>query len=206
MRIKKYQWTVIKDSRGRIGPYAHKGDQWVSFDDVSMIRHKSEYVKALGLGGAMIWYVEQCSFLKKFLNENFKFDRALDLDDFKNSCECEEYPLLRTINRVLRQYPGPHNNCFVEKFFSKPTAEATTTRKPEIMTGSPPPKRTTTTTLKPVVYEGEDFDGEEIYPDEIEEDHGCSGGSRNFAVHKADCSKYYICDHGSAIEREYENI
>lgn len=38
-----------------MGPYAYKGDQWVSFDDNHMIRHKSEYVKALGLGGAMIW-------------------------------------------------------------------------------------------------------------------------------------------------------
>jgi chitinase len=38
-----------------MGPYAYKGDQWVSFDDYQMIKHKSEYVKALGLGGAMIW-------------------------------------------------------------------------------------------------------------------------------------------------------
>jgi chitinase len=54
-RIKRKNWKVEKDSRGRIGPYAYSGDQWVSFDDVHMIRHKSEYVKALGLGGAMIW-------------------------------------------------------------------------------------------------------------------------------------------------------
>lgn len=25
---------------GSAGPYAYKGDQWVSFDDVVMIRHK----------------------------------------------------------------------------------------------------------------------------------------------------------------------
>lgn len=65
-----------------MGPYAYLRDQWVSFDDVAMIQYKSEYIKAMGLGGGMIW--------------------ALDLDDFKNWCGCEEYPLLKTINRVLR--------------------------------------------------------------------------------------------------------
>lgn len=28
-----------------------------------------------------------------------------------NLCGCEKYPLLRTINRVLRNYPGPGPNC-----------------------------------------------------------------------------------------------
>ena len=46
-----------------MGPYAYKGTEWVSFDDVAMIKHKSEYVKKMNLGGAMIW--------------------ALDLDDFR---------------------------------------------------------------------------------------------------------------------------
>lgn len=45
---------------------------------------------------------------------------ALDLDDFKNRCDCEPSPLLRTMNRVLRDYPeGPlcpvaHGKCSVE--------------------------------------------------------------------------------------------
>lgn len=69
-----------------MGPYAYKGNQWVSFDDADMIRKKSELVKTMNIGGAMIW--------------------ALDLDDFRNSCGCETYPLLKTINRVLRNYPG----------------------------------------------------------------------------------------------------
>ena len=92
--IRKRDWQVVRDRKGRMGPYAYKRDQWVSFDDANMIRHKSEFVRAMGLGGAMIW--------------------ALDLDDFRNVCDCEEYPLLRTINRVLRGYPGPHPKCRLE--------------------------------------------------------------------------------------------
>ena len=48
-----------------MGPYAYKGDQWVSFDDAGMINHKSNYIKNMNLGGAMIW--------------------ALDLDDCRYS-------------------------------------------------------------------------------------------------------------------------
>lgn len=47
-----------------MGPYAYKGDQWVSFDDVDIIKSKVNFIKSLGLGGGMVW--------------------AIDLDDFKN--------------------------------------------------------------------------------------------------------------------------
>lgn len=85
-RVQTKEWQIVRDSKGRMGPYAYSRDQWVSFDDGHMIRHKSEFIKAMGLGGAMIW--------------------ALDLDDFRNVCGCEEYPLLRIINRSLRGYRG----------------------------------------------------------------------------------------------------
>lgn len=55
-RIIKEKWNVVRDKKGQIGPYAFKKDQWVSFDDALMIRHKSEYVKAMNLGGAMVLY------------------------------------------------------------------------------------------------------------------------------------------------------
>lgn len=77
-----------------MGPYAYLRDQWVSFDDQAMIRQKSEYVRDMGLGGGMIW--------------------ALDLDDFRDRCHCEQYPLLKTINRVLRNYPGPGPKCILD--------------------------------------------------------------------------------------------
>lgn len=50
-----------------MGPYAYKGSQWVSYDDVEIIKKKVNFIKSLKLGGGMIW--------------------ALDLDDFRDRCE-----------------------------------------------------------------------------------------------------------------------
>ena len=90
-RIQEGGWTVVQDSEEAMGPYAYKGNQWTSFDDVSVVRRKAEMVRSMKLGGAMVW--------------------ALDLDDFKNRCGCEHHPLLRTINRVLREYPVADPGC-----------------------------------------------------------------------------------------------
>ena len=49
----------------------------VGYDDVAMIRYKSEYIRKMGLGGGMVW--------------------ALDLDDFKNRCGQGHHPLMNTI-------------------------------------------------------------------------------------------------------------
>lgn len=85
-------WTVVRDSKGRIGPYAHKGNQWVSYDDVENVRIKAKYMRDMNLGGGMIW--------------------ALDLDDFKGTCGCGKYPLLTTMNQVLRGIGGTKlDNC-----------------------------------------------------------------------------------------------
>ncbi|KAI9560101.1 hypothetical protein GHT06_014111 [Daphnia sinensis] len=90
-QVKGSGWTVVQDEEGAMGPYAYRGDQWVSFDDVDIVRRKSDLVRKMKLGGAMIW--------------------ALDLDDFRNRCGCETYPLLKTINRVLRNYPASGETC-----------------------------------------------------------------------------------------------
>merc|ERR1712106_927658 len=77
----KNGWTVVKDDAKRMGPYAYKDDQWVGFDDVDMIRQKSQYVRDMGLGGGMVW--------------------ALDLDDFRGNCGDGKYPLMNEIRKVL---------------------------------------------------------------------------------------------------------
>lgn len=87
-RIKVQGWRVTRDPGGRIGPYASLNDQWVSFDDDFMTRHKAEYVRAMGLGGSMVW--------------------AMDLDDFTGKyCGCGKSPLLTNINHVLRGKKAP---------------------------------------------------------------------------------------------------
>jgi chitinase len=82
---------VVQDKLGSMGPYAYLRDQWVSFDDQKMIKYKTNYVKQMGLAGAMIW--------------------ALDLDDFRNLCNCEAHPLLKTINRGLCRLDTPSPDC-----------------------------------------------------------------------------------------------
>lgn len=39
-RIKDGQWTIVKDESGAMGPYAYRGNQWVSFDDKETLRKK----------------------------------------------------------------------------------------------------------------------------------------------------------------------
>ncbi|XP_055372239.1 probable chitinase 10 [Condylostylus longicornis] len=188
--IRNKKWTVVRDKRGRIGPYAYKGDQWVSFDDSPMIRHKSEFVKAMDLGGAMIW--------------------ALDLDDFKDYCECESYPLLKTINRVLRNYPGPDPRCRLEERAEiesdimrtttpKPQKTSTVWWSPSSTTGAPTRRTTRLTTVftnRPQT--GIDKENEvDLEEETVNLD--CAG--RNFAPHHRDCNKFYTCQFGVLIEQ-----
>lgn len=65
-----------------MGPFAYKGNQWVSYDDQHTLKRKSQLVKSLNLAGGMIW--------------------ALDLDDFKNRCGEGRHPLLKIIREELR--------------------------------------------------------------------------------------------------------
>uniref|UniRef100_A0A182NTI3 GH18 domain-containing protein n=1 Tax=Anopheles dirus TaxID=7168 RepID=A0A182NTI3_9DIPT len=44
-------------------PYGtYQGNQWVSYDDEESIRRKCEYIRSSGLGGAMMWSIEQDEF------------------------------------------------------------------------------------------------------------------------------------------------
>lgn len=86
---------MVQDPEGRMGPYAYKGNQWVSFDDQDMLRRKSHFIRNLNLGGGMVW--------------------ALDLDDFRNRCGQGHSTLLRTIRNVLQAGPGANEE--IRKLF-----------------------------------------------------------------------------------------
>lgn len=153
----------MKDRKGRIGPYAYLRDQWVSFDGIGMIRHKSEYIKAMGLGGGMIW--------------------ALDLDDFRNICGCEEYPLLRTINRVLRGYKKPDPQCLL----GKPQKTEPPTEKPSI----PQPTISPDSQKPTPPYEVVPISEQDYAPVTAKPCHG-----RMFTAHETNCNQYYLCNQG----------
>lgn len=111
----------------------------------------------MGLGGGMIW--------------------ALDLDDFKNICDCEEYPLLRTINRVLRNYAKPAPKCILGKPLKppkKPTAKPTTKK---------PSSQYPVETQKPV------------QPSQTPEPPKTCDG-KLFVSHDTNCNQYYLCNQG----------
>jgi len=76
---------MVQDPLGTMGPYAYRGNQWVSFDDQEMIRFKSEFVVRNDLGGAMIW--------------------ALDLDDFKLVQLITYYSVSVQVMRVWNKNP-----------------------------------------------------------------------------------------------------
>merc|ERR1712204_110797 len=80
-KIKNQGWTIVEDEEGRLGPYAHQDRNWVAYDDVAMIKYKSEYIRKMGFAGGMVW--------------------ALDLDDFKNRCGEGHHPLMNQIKAVL---------------------------------------------------------------------------------------------------------
>lgn len=92
-RVRNRGWTIVQDPEYRMGPYAYKGSQWVSFDDPEMIRRKAEFVRDMGLGGGMVW--------------------ALDLDDFRGRCGNGPHPLMHVIQQVLAEprshYVWPEN-------------------------------------------------------------------------------------------------
>lgn len=88
-RVRNRGWTVVQDPESRMGPYAYKGNQWVSYDDPDTIRRKAQLVRDLGLGGGMVW--------------------ALDLDDFRGRCGDGPHPLMHVLQQTLAGPPNEHD-------------------------------------------------------------------------------------------------
>lgn len=74
-------WTIVQDEQHRMGPYAYKGNQWVSYDDEGSLALKAQFIKDYNLAGAMVW--------------------DLAYDDFHNNCGGGQNPMLHTIKENL---------------------------------------------------------------------------------------------------------
>ena len=59
-----------------------QGNQWVSYDDVEMVREKARYIINNQFGGAMVW--------------------DLSTDDFNNVCGGGRSPLITTISQIVK--------------------------------------------------------------------------------------------------------
>ncbi len=80
-KIETEGWEVKWDKEA-MAPYAHKGSDWVGFDNEKSLEIKVNYAKRMGLGGIMFW--------------------ALDLDDFTgNFCNKGKYPLINAAVNAL---------------------------------------------------------------------------------------------------------
>lgn len=44
-------------NRDAMGPVAYKGNQWVGYDDVDIVKKKAEYVAENGLGGKTFYVI-----------------------------------------------------------------------------------------------------------------------------------------------------
>ncbi|XP_054011753.1 probable chitinase 10 [Hylaeus anthracinus] len=208
-------WTVVQDKERRIGPYAYKGDQWVSFDDAKQMKLKAELIKDIGLAGGMVW--------------------ALDLDDFKNKCGCEPSPLLRTMNRVLRNYPDRPLCPITTEFTTidaaeintqpptsqqpswepttsqRPNWEPTTSQRPDwepatseqsswepITPSKPTSFPATSSSTTSAVDIDDTIEVVAVDPPALAPPEDCHG--RLFVPHKKDCSKYFLCNFGRLTE------
>jgi chitinase len=74
-------WNLVTQYPGIMGPYAHKGNQWVGFDDVDIAVEKAFYVAEEKLGGIMFW--------------------TIDNDDFRGLCSKTPYPLIESAKEAM---------------------------------------------------------------------------------------------------------
>ncbi|XP_077514282.1 chitinase-3-like protein 1 isoform X2 [Amblyomma americanum] len=73
-------WKITRDPRV-VAPVAVKGNLWIGYDDAQSLTAKVEFLRSLGLAGAMVWSIET--------------------DDFQGACGTTKNPLQRAIREAL---------------------------------------------------------------------------------------------------------
>ncbi|KAK5639905.1 hypothetical protein RI129_010716 [Pyrocoelia pectoralis] len=79
-KLKDDGWTVEQPNPKAMGPYAYKENQWVGYDDESIVKKKAEFVVERKLGGIMFW--------------------SIDNDDFRGTCHGKPYPLIEAAKDI----------------------------------------------------------------------------------------------------------
>ncbi|XP_077298658.1 uncharacterized protein LOC143919933 isoform X2 [Arctopsyche grandis] len=75
------EWVIVQPNARAMGPYAYKGNQWVGYDDIDIVKKKAQYVAENSLGGIMFW--------------------SIDNDDFRGKCHEKPYPLIEAAKSAL---------------------------------------------------------------------------------------------------------
>ncbi|CAK1551327.1 unnamed protein product [Leptosia nina] len=119
----KQEWTVMYPNPNAMGPVAFKGNQWVGYDDIDIVKKKGEYVAENGLGGIMFW--------------------SIDNDDFRGNCYGKPYPLIEAAKEAYIAKLGSTQNTVRQIDSSKSSTSASSRRR------SKPRSSTTTTTTTP---------------------------------------------------------
>ncbi|KAL0882853.1 hypothetical protein ABMA27_016384 [Loxostege sticticalis] len=116
------EWTVMHPNPKAMGPVAFKGNQWVGYDDIAIVKKKAEYVAENGLGGIMFW--------------------SIDNDDFRGNCHDKPYPLIEAAKEAYIVKLGATDNSIVTDRPQSVTRASSRRR-------NRPRSSTTTTTEKP---------------------------------------------------------
>ncbi|GFQ89316.1 probable chitinase 10, partial [Trichonephila clavata] len=135
--IQEQDWELEAPYPDMMGPFAYKDNQWVGFDDEEIIIEKVKFIVKEGLGGGMVW--------------------TLDNDDFRGKCYGEQSPLINTLKTALEQ-----GSALLTQTTTTTAAPKRTTERPSRRTKatSKPTKSTTppvfTTPEPPQPFECED--------------------------------------------------
>ncbi|XP_069122710.1 chitotriosidase-1-like isoform X2 [Argopecten irradians] len=167
----KNGWEVRRHPEHLV-PYAFKGNQWVGYDDIVSVKRKTDYIKANGLGGSMVW--------------------AIDLDDFNGQfCGQGKYPLLSAIKQNLESGAIPDIPTEAPATTHAPTQAPPQTSAPtQAPTQTAAPTQAPTQTAAPTQAPTQTT----VSPAPCGAAVTCPDA--HFAVNPCDPQQYYVCDHG----------
>ncbi|CAH4028204.1 unnamed protein product [Pieris brassicae] len=164
------EWTVMHPNPKAMGPVAYKGNQWVGYDDIDIVKKKGEYVAENALGGIMFW--------------------SIDNDDFRGNCYGKPYPLIEAAKEAYIAKLGSTVNTVRQPESSKPIGSSRRKSKP----------RSTTTTQKPTTKKPKNVQSSTPAWNNTPEppttpdpgsDFKCT--DEGFFPHPRDCKKYFWC-------------